>query len=65
MRRLAEYIRQIRCNHSFRTVQDTVERVEDERALGLVNYSYNREKTECSKCGWVKNSRVAHIPNNL
>jgi len=57
------YMREVKCNHHFKEVKDTIERCEDERSLGLVVYEYNRKRIMCSECGYVKSENVAFTPN--
>jgi hypothetical protein len=65
MRRLVNYFRQVGCSHTIEKVAGMTERIEDERSLGLVRYTYNTQQEVCSKCGWVKAEKVDLIPNNL
>lgn len=65
MRRLMEYFRQVKCNHEYKTINDTIERIEDERSLGLVRYEYNRTRKICKHCDYVREENVAMIPNRI
>lgn len=65
MRRLIEYFRQVLCRHTYHEVKDKVERIEDERSLGVRVYEYNRTRKVCSECNYVRNEVLAVTPNNI